>query len=216
MRDFRNRKIAWPCAALLVAISWGGVGRAQESDPVERARRACIYSAEQGSSLVVNGQITAEVKANLLRILGQAGGQGSADITLEQWDGLGQVLEEHRRDVTLDFTDCMRNVLPMLIGSTPAVPDAPAPRSDTGALCRDASSALASPVLVEAGMCFTDATGTRMANILRADRLVVVFENAAGTRIDCYPQDTCGFGFENTPRFGITSKADGIYLVSKK
>lgn len=216
MRVPRNTKLTCPFLALLAVLSWSADAFAQESAPVEQARRACLYSSEQGSSLVVNGQITTEVKAQLLRILGGLGGQGSADVAVEQWNGLGQVLEEHRRDVALDYTACIIKVLPMLSPATPAVPDAPLPRSDADTRCRDAASALANPVRVEAGMCFTDPTATRMASILRADRLVVVFENAAGTRIDCYPQDTCGFGFENTPRFGIASRDGETYLVRKK
>lgn len=104
-------------AAIVSFCGFGGRSLAQEDDPVERARRACLYSSESRDRLFVEGELTAQARVSLLRILGQGNLVAEGNIAIENLEGIGEVLDEHRRDVAIDYTSCIRDVLPLLLGS---------------------------------------------------------------------------------------------------
>lgn len=88
--------------------------------------------------------------------------------------------------------------------------------SDTQMECEDAAAVLKHPLMIRAGMCFTDPSGQRVATLSRVDPSVVVFVSAAGEKVSCYPGDTCSFGFQNVPSFSPVAIRSDVYLEPKQ
>jgi hypothetical protein len=98
-----------------VALLGATGGQGALADPVlatETTRRLCLYSSETGGSLEVNGELSATAKANIIRILGEAGIEIGGDFSIESWEGI-PVLENP--EVALDFTSCIREMFPQVL-----------------------------------------------------------------------------------------------------
>ncbi|WP_236637946.1 hypothetical protein [Mangrovicoccus ximenensis] len=187
----------------------------------EVAARACDRSGS-GYRLEADGTLSAEARASILKRL--AGGDigGEAEISASRWEGVEQVLREHRLEQSLDENACIQQMMQMLIDyesrrQSLAPPPAPAPAQPDGkygARCIEIAPGAEMMLPVRRNMCLTGIAGKGLALIKRADPSVVVYSSAAGQTVSCYEGDSCSFGWDGSPVFTLRTMNGTPYLVS--
>lgn len=182
------------------------------------AREACDPGSS-GFRLTASGQLDAEAKAAMLRKLFGADIGVEGDVSLEAWDGVQQVLQEHQLAKSINDNECVRELVPQLLDfelerlresnnagaqrELPAVLSTLPRRGNQPCFAVQQPSDF--PLLVYPDMCLSNDTGTAFAVIGRADLRVVTYSNASGKQVSCYPGDQCGFGWSGSPIFSLTN-----------